>query len=128
MAKIEVFEYEGKAASNPYAETIAQLARDTERNAKAALRIVFTADEYKTEKALIQKAANEAGFTAKEAETTAKLDEKRNVVGTGDITSVFVLRDKITGRGRKPKPAADAAEAPADAPAEAAKPAPKSGK
>lgn len=99
MAKLTATTYERPTPSekvNPYVDVVKQF---TDKGIDAAFAVDFTADEYKAEKLLIQKAVNALGFSAREVKTTWAEGQS----GKTPVKSTFVIRP-----ARKSKDAAQA--------------------
>lgn len=95
MAKLTATTYEKPApveAPNPFVDAVKQY---TDKGLDTAFKVEFTADEYKAEKLLIQKAVNKHGFSAREVETSWT-DE---LTGKAPVTSVFMIRPARKRKG-----------------------------
>lgn len=97
MAKITATEYTRptpEAKDNPF---VAMLEPFAEQGVDTPFAVEFAADEYKAEKKLIQLAANEHGFSAREVETDwdEELDQKT-------VKSTFLIRPRRKPRTAKP--------------------------
>lgn len=105
MAKITATDYVKPTATekdNPFVELVKPFA---EKGVDTAFAVEFTADEYKAEKLLIQRAANVHGYSAREVEST--WDDELS--GKSPVKSTFLIRPQRKARN------ADTAEAAPDA-------------
>ena len=94
MAKITATTYTKPVPAekdNPFVEVLKPFA---EKGIDTPFAVEFTADEYKAEKLLIQRAANAHGFSAREVETN--WDDELS--GKSPVKSVFLIRPQ-----RKPR-------------------------
>lgn len=95
MAKITATEYTKPVPAekdNPFIEVVKPFA---EKGIDTAFAVEFTADEYKAEKLLIQRAVNTHGFSAREVETT--WDDELS--GKSPVKSTFVIRPQRKRKG-----------------------------
>lgn len=105
MAKITATEYVKPTASeapNPFVEIVQPFA---EKGIDTPFKVEFTAEEYKGEKLLIQKAANTLGVTAREVETDWDADKEYK--GNEAVTSVFLIRPQRKRKGETAQDSAD---------------------
>jgi len=94
MAKITATTYVKPTPTekdNPFVELVKPFA---EKGIDTPFAVEFTADEYKAEKLLIQRAANVHGYSAREVETT--WDDELS--GKSPVKSTFLIRPQ-----RKPR-------------------------
>lgn len=108
MAKITASTYTRpvpEAKDNPFVEVLKPFA---EKGIDTPFAVEFDGVDYKTEKKLIQLAANEYGFSAREVETDwdDEIEQKT-------VKSTFLIRPKRAPRGSKKSeaPATEAADA-----------------
>lgn len=94
MAKITATDYVKPAPAekdNPFVELVRPFA---EKGIDTPFAVEFTADEYKAEKLLIQRAANVHGFSAREVKST--WDDELS--GKSPVKSVFLIRPRRKAR------------------------------
>lgn len=108
MAKLTATTYEKPTPAekpNPFVDAVKQY---TDKGIDTAFAVEFTADEYKAEKLLIQKAVNVHGFSAREVQTTWEDGQS----GKTPVKSTFVIRPprKRKDDGSEDAPESDDAE------------------
>jgi len=97
MAQFSEAKYEKKAPAekpNPFVNVVKPF---TDKGVDTAFAVEFTADEYKGEKLLIQKAVNVHGFSAREVETT--WNDEKPPTGKTPVKSTFVIRPPRKRKG-----------------------------
>lgn len=95
MAKLTATTYEKPTPAekpNPFVDAVKQY---TDKGIDTAFAVEFTADEYKGEKLLIQKAVNAHGFSAREVQTTWEDGQ----TGKTAVKSTFVIRPARKRKG-----------------------------
>ena len=105
MAKLTATTYERPTPvekPNPYTDHVKQF---TDKGIDTAFAVETTADEYKADKLLIQKAVNVHGFSAREVQTTWEDGQS----GKTPVKATFVIRPARKSKAADESPAEDGA-------------------